>query len=682
MDINYLITDWAYRVNNGMPDPKDRNHLELLEDVLRDNKYSDEFIDKYISQIKYGSKIEEFQKFCVEVGKALSEEELITEASISKSQYAVGSKVTLKDSEKVNAVEWWKKAFPKSGTPKELTKVKLQNVPEERIVRIGSGTEEVCLSTGGIIYKIIGTITSIGSKFNHYKDEEAGVSWKDTTLESAALAGLSFNPQPFINSMLSGNEVVAAKAQKGAVAAMKSALSNGEMRAGSAVASGIEKSIPDLIMALELANGMYKFASDKNCIGWKFIHKRIDSYYKAHNKNPKLGDAKPGGKVPTPDCVITNSPDSLITNMENDEVKYTSDGKCTTTSGDVFWQVSNKKSAAGAQLGRITGLVKARYGLPKWSKGVAFMFEEIDIYENKEFLLNEDLKDYFQKGLKYLKDKFQSTISAVSGKLKSIGSSIVSSLNNTSTAPADNLIKKLSKGLTLEEAKQPKLNAWRFSKAVTSEYHKGNQKKYKEVVGHAIKAYNDIKTNPSNGITKTPSSKPPIAGALPKGNPGANTVIKFMVNYLAYNTMKTMMSGQSGKIQAASKILEDFVELEKEMHFGSTNLPIYKVYMSNDGQGAYSYLFSGAEFREKKASIIDEFKSKNIPGLVIESNQLKEKGGYTNNSVYVLSDFKQDGPTYTQVGYRSSGDNKLTFSVQGTTTRTWPWMLKNKKVVV
>ena len=120
-----------------------------------------------------------------------------------------------------------------------MTKVKLQNVPEERIVRIGSGTEEVCLSTGGIIYKIIGTITSIGSKFNHYKDEEAGVSWKDTTLESAALAGLSFNPQPFINSMLSGNEVVAAKAQKGAVAAMKSALSNGEMRAGSAVASGI-----------------------------------------------------------------------------------------------------------------------------------------------------------------------------------------------------------------------------------------------------------------------------------------------------------------------------------------------------------------------------------------------------------------------------------------------------------
>jgi hypothetical protein len=134
-----------------------------------------------------------------------------------------------------------------------------------------------------------------------------------------------------------------------------------------------------------------------------------------------------------------------------------------------------------------------------------------------------------------------------------------------------------------------------------------------------------------------------------------------MVNYLAYDTMKTMMGGQSGNIKTASKILEDFVELEKEMHFGSTNLPIYKVYMSNDGSGAYSYLFSGAEFREKKSSILDEFKSKNIPGLIIESNA-------------------QDGPTYTQIAYRSSGDNKLTFSVQGTTTRTWPWMIKNKKV--
>lgn len=53
MHINSLVRDWAYRVNDGMPDPKNRNHLELLEDVLRDYKYSEEFIFDYISELKF-----------------------------------------------------------------------------------------------------------------------------------------------------------------------------------------------------------------------------------------------------------------------------------------------------------------------------------------------------------------------------------------------------------------------------------------------------------------------------------------------------------------------------------------------------------------------------------------------------------------------------------------------------
>ena len=52
MNINYLLKDWAWRVNDGMPDPKNRNHLELLEATLRDHKYSEEFISAYITSIK------------------------------------------------------------------------------------------------------------------------------------------------------------------------------------------------------------------------------------------------------------------------------------------------------------------------------------------------------------------------------------------------------------------------------------------------------------------------------------------------------------------------------------------------------------------------------------------------------------------------------------------------------
>ena len=52
MRFNHLVKEWAWRVNNGMPDPKKRTHLQILEDVLRDYKYSEDFIQEYILQIE------------------------------------------------------------------------------------------------------------------------------------------------------------------------------------------------------------------------------------------------------------------------------------------------------------------------------------------------------------------------------------------------------------------------------------------------------------------------------------------------------------------------------------------------------------------------------------------------------------------------------------------------------
>ena len=45
--------------------------------------------------------------------------------------------------------------------------------------------------------------------------------------------------------------------------------------------------------------------------------------------------------------------------------------------------------------------------------------------------------------------------------------------------------------------------------------------------------------------------------------------------------------------------------------------------------------------------------------------------GYTNNNLYVLNSFSEEGPVYTQVALRSSGDDKLTFSVSGTGKTKW-----------
>jgi hypothetical protein len=50
--VDNLIVNWAWRVNDGMPDPKNRDHIELLEATLRDLKYSEDFISEYISQLR------------------------------------------------------------------------------------------------------------------------------------------------------------------------------------------------------------------------------------------------------------------------------------------------------------------------------------------------------------------------------------------------------------------------------------------------------------------------------------------------------------------------------------------------------------------------------------------------------------------------------------------------------
>jgi hypothetical protein len=64
--IDNLVREWSWRVNDGMPDPKNRSHIVVLEAVLRQYKYSDSFIKAYISQLTEETK---FQARSKESGK-------------------------------------------------------------------------------------------------------------------------------------------------------------------------------------------------------------------------------------------------------------------------------------------------------------------------------------------------------------------------------------------------------------------------------------------------------------------------------------------------------------------------------------------------------------------------------------------------------------------------------------
>ena len=46
--IQKTLTDWAYKVNDGCPDPQKRSHLQILEAVLRQHKYPEDFIRQFM----------------------------------------------------------------------------------------------------------------------------------------------------------------------------------------------------------------------------------------------------------------------------------------------------------------------------------------------------------------------------------------------------------------------------------------------------------------------------------------------------------------------------------------------------------------------------------------------------------------------------------------------------------
>jgi len=50
--IQKALTDWAYKVNDGCPDPQNRTHIQVLEAVLRQHGCSEEFISEYLPRVQ------------------------------------------------------------------------------------------------------------------------------------------------------------------------------------------------------------------------------------------------------------------------------------------------------------------------------------------------------------------------------------------------------------------------------------------------------------------------------------------------------------------------------------------------------------------------------------------------------------------------------------------------------
>ena len=666
MNIEHLIKDWAWRVNDGMPDPKNRNHLELLEATLRAHKYNDEFISAYIDSIKNPHRdVKKFQEFCVEVGKIISENNLLTEASVFDNKYSIGAEfIAIKNTDDL---------FTKGGvTPPKGPFFKSAPVDNAIEVNIGSGIT-FYIKSGKDVYKITASKAAAKKMFGKVGKgkSSSNVSWNEKTLESAACAGLYFDAISHYNKIMNPNVTLAD--QQAAISAFEGAL--GSESAGAGELKGKLAAIPDLLQALQLAIGVQKFAKAHGCTGWNFIHKSINKFYSAGYGNENL-DSK-GFKDNTADTIITkSSPATLIANIAKDKVTFDSSGKCTTESGDEFYQISNKKSDGGAQLGRIVGSFRDMYGTK--SPGDTWRLQltaEMIKYENSNFILSEGLGDYFKQGLKFIKDTFTDLIVKAKNKVKKFSGGVVKKLSMKTTKPTPKLnsfMKKrfnASSKLIKESKKKYSYNT--YAEMCSKLAMQNNYKEIEMLLNLAVGEWSTLKKlldAPDDGIDRTGDSKPPIKMKISSVDQGIKYVLKLMINVMGYQHLNAMLKSSKGSIKEVSKVLEEFVELEKEMYFGKTELPLFKVYGADPSGKAYEFLKSGKEFREdrlKAMTMNDAVKDgKYIPGVVVDSSLQKDKG-HCSIKAWILHSITEKGTQYTQVDFRSGSESTLSFSVSG-----------------
>ena len=538
----------------------------------------------------------------------------IDEASIFDDKYDSSHSFVLSRDKKNSGEDFFKKTFRKlpSGVLHKTNQVKLP----KKFIHIepkAKKPETVYITDGKDTWQLTDSTNKLKNWFNKAKSNPKDITWNEKTLESAACLGLYFDPQPWINDLQSGDIPKAAKAEVAAVKEIRGLLNKGtEYRGAYEILSKIDNiTITDLVKTLVLANGGHLFAIAHNCKDWNFIHKSITEYYDAEMANPTIQIT--GSKTNTADTIFFDgkSVDAFIDEVESDPI--TSDpktGLCTTKTGTKFYQISNKESEKNSQLGRIKEVIDKAYGLPvgKDRFELELQNESIctkDFDEAYELAVNEGLGKWIGQAVKWTKDTFTSFVAKIKEKLQTFSSSILDTLGvgtttTTPPKPLDDFIKsQINEGLLTEG-----LSYGEYATDVTTEFMNGNTERLSNLFNRVNEEWTTLKdkTSQVKGLKLTPDSGgPTLPNKISSLEDGKNLTIKYMIDYSAYYDLNAMFSTKEGEIKDASTILDDFVEFEKEMVFGKTELPVYKLYGSNGtNKKPWTYLSSGRYSKAKE----------------------------------------------------------------------------------
>ena len=671
---NKILNELSYRVSSGIPDLTNEQHLMKLWDILKEHNWS---VDARVELLKNlsNTKIEEvdFKKVKVkEIIKAVTElGQIVSEASVFQDKYPVGSRFLVS----AKYVEDFKRYAGESVPDGVYLKVKETKADVEVIQNENQPTEYwVKSEKNGKVYHIKGTEGTISKWFIKAGKNPGDITFNDKTLEASSLLGLRIDAKSYLDKFNASTADSVGKIAQEFISVVTSTLSEGDFATNN-LKNMKTAPIADIILVAAIAAGMQKFANDKGLSNWNFVHGKIEDYYNAEQANPHI--VTQGGKDNTADAILVKgSVSSFLSNMKTQPVEYDNSGLCKLNTGEEFYQVSLKKSESGAQLGKITTDFVKKYGLISNDDLINIALTE----GIEKEILDEGLRDLFNKGREFVKttgkkvlDGIRNAAKKVQGYYKGVVGRFRSATSKANKDGDDLLNKVVPKLKTLNEAR---VSQGDKIKAVANDYNQGNKEPLKTIVSNCNTELGKV-----INLTKSPGLAYADTGVtqlyIPKDvNP--DVVIKFLANFKALRAFQKVIADSKGSAKTASEIYSDFLDLEKDMFFGRTSLPLFKVYgLSSDGSGTpYTFLKSGQEYKEDRKSA---FESKQDTVNKVFVVYVESKVGYGTMAAYIFSKFDTNGtPIFNNVTFRTNASGKLTFTIEGSKSVTWDNMIRQK----
>ena len=577
---------------------------------------------------------------------------LLNEASIFDDKYGIGSRFLAI----TNTESLFKEGLPDGETIPKGFFTKVSDTENAIPVNLsGSGGKVVYVQANDTkkTYKITGSANKLQSMFGKMRKGASpkDINWKTDTLETAAAMGVFINGYSILQQL--NNNVKTDDDLPKVIDDITRQVSKAFGKSGDYANIGeIESKIGNIHLAdwyqlASLMAGMTKF-TDSVIPSWSqkyIIHKSIGDYYKAIDRSELVQ----GTKQNTADMVISNTPISKLLELIRDEhpIEFDNDGICYIPNTDVKWiQVSLKKAQDGAQLGKIYGFLKNKFDL-------------LDNSDVLDIALSEGISDFIQKGKDFIKNigtSFMDKLKSLGDFMGKIGNAISKGFTKTPDKDLDTLQRELQQAGLKGNINEEMLYE---SKTIfeTLEEIGADRKLLNVLVNNVNKKFDNIKniSNKSDGIWMTN-----IKQIKPKFPADGETVGKILSNYQGASVLETMIRNIQGD---SKQLYRNLIELEKEMIYGKTILPLYKVFgMSFDDTAPSFKKYPGSE------KFIEEKLGKELADVVVLFIRATEQGSdYYSLTIYGLNDIDEATGKfqYTQFRVGTNKSGAYTFNFEG-----------------